>query len=316
MTSYKTVRFDAGNVRQCYCLAFPFSAIITAQKKAKTNTGRLTGIDRSPRRQKRERKGDRISMKNILEVNGLKKVYITRLGGNRVEALKNVNFSVSVGEYVAVMGESGSGKTTLLNILAALDKPTAGSVILDGKDLAAVKESDAAAFRRDNLGFVFQDFNLLDTFTIEDNIYLPLVLSGKPYREINKKILPIAEKLGITEILKKYPYEISGGQKQRAAVARALITSPKLILADEPTGALDSKATDELLRLFREINRTGQTIIMVTHSVKAASSAGRVLFIKDGEVFHQLWRGDSTDEQLYGKISDTLTLLATGGDAR
>lgn len=316
MTSYKTVRFDAGNVRQCYCLAFPFSAIITAQKKAKTNTGRLTGIDRSPRRQKRERKGDRISMKNILEVNGLKKVYITRLGGNRVEALKNVNFSVSAGEYVAVMGESGSGKTTLLNILAALDKPTAGSVILDGKDLAAVKESDAAAFRRDNLGFVFQDFNLLDTFTIEDNIYLPLVLSGKPYREINKKILPIAEKLGITEILKKYPYEISGGQKQRAAVARALITSPKLILADEPTGALDSKATDELLRLFSEINRTGQTIIMVTHSVKAASSAGRVLFIKDGEVFHQLWRGDSTDEQLYGKISDTLTLLATGGDAR
>ena len=316
MTSYKTVRFDAGNVRQCYCLAFPISAIITAQKKAKTNTGRLTGIDRSPRRQKRERKGDRISMKNILEVNGLKKIYITRLGGNRVEALKNVNFSVSAGEYVAVMGESGSGKTTLLNILAALDKPTAGSVILDGKDLAAVKESDAAAFRRDNLGFVFQDFNLLDTFTIEDNIYLPLVLSGKPYREINKKILPIAEKLGITEILKKYPYEISGGQKQRAAVARALITSPKLILADEPTGALDSKATDELLRLFREINRTGQTIIMVTHSVKAASSAGRVLFIKDGEVFHQLWRGDSTDEQLYGKISDTLTLLATGGDAR
>lgn len=316
MTSYKTVRFDAGNVRQCYCLAFPFSAIITAQKKAKTNTGRLTGIDRSPRRQKRERKGDRISMKNILEVNGLKKVYITRLGGNRVEALKNVNFSVSAGEYVAVMGESGSGKTTLLNILAALDKPTAGSVILDGKDLAAVKESDAAAFRRDNLGFVFQDFNLLDTFTIEDNIYLPLVLSGKPYREINKKILPIAEKLGITEILKKYPYEISGGQKQRAAVARALITSPKLILADEPTGALDSKAADELFRLFREINRTGQTIIMVTHSVKAASSAGRVLFIKDGEVFHQLWRGDSTDEQLYGKISDTLTLLATGGDAR
>ena len=316
MTSYKTVRFDAGNVRQCYCLAFPFSAIITAQKKAKTNTGRLTGIDRSPRRQKRERKGDRISMKNILEVNGLKKVYITRLGGNRVEALKNVNFSVSAGEYVAVMGESGSGKTTLLNILAALDKPPAGSVILDGKDLAAVRESDTAAFRRDNLGFVFQDFNLLDTFTIEDNIYLPLVLSGKPYREINKKILPIAEKLGITEILKKYPYEISGGQKQRAAVARALITSPKLILADEPTGALDSKATDELLRLFSEINRTGQTIIMVTHSVKAASSAGRVLFIKDGEVFHQLWRGDSTDEQLYEKISDTLTLLATGGDAR
>lgn len=255
-------------------------------------------------------------MNNILDVRGLKKVYVTRLGGNKVEALKNVNFSVAAGEYVAVMGESGSGKTTLLNILAALDKPTAGSVVLDGKDLSTVKESDIAAFRRDNLGFVFQDFNLLDTFTVEDNIYLPLVLAGKPYREMNAKIAPIAEKLGITDLLKKYPYEISGGQKQRAAVARALITSPKLILADEPTGALDSKATDELLGLFRAINRTGQTVIMVTHSVKAASSAGRVLFIKDGEVFHQLYRGDSSDEQLYSKISDTLTLLATGGDAR
>lgn len=255
-------------------------------------------------------------MNNILDVKGLKKVYVTRLGGNKVEALKNVNFSVAAGEYVAVMGESGSGKTTLLNILAALDKPTAGSVVLDGKDLSTVKESDIAAFRRDNLGFVFQDFNLLDTFTVEDNIYLPLILAGKPYREMNAKIAPIAEKLGITDLLKKYPYEISGGQKQRAAVARALITSPKLILADEPTGALDSKATDELLGLFRAINRTGQTVIMVTHSVKAASSAGRVLFIKDGEVFHQLYRGDSSDEQLYGKISDTLTLLATGGDAR
>lgn len=255
-------------------------------------------------------------MNNILDVKGLKKVYVTRLGGNKVEALKNVNFSVAAGEYVAVMGESGSGKTTLLNILAALDKPTAGSVVLDGKDLSTVKESDIAAFRRDNLGFVFQDFNLLDTFNVEDNIYLPLVLAGKPYREMNAKIAPIAEKLGITDLLKKYPYEISGGQKQRAAVARALITSPKLILADEPTGALDSKATDELLGLFRAINRTGQTIIMVTHSVKAASSAGRVLFIKDGEVFHQLYRGDSSDEQLYSKISDTLTLLATGGDAR
>ena len=244
-------------------------------------------------------------MNNILDVRGLKKVYVTRLGGNKVEALKNVNFSVAAGEYVAVMGESGSGKTTLLNILAALDKPTAGSVVLDGKDLSTVKESDIAAFRRDNLGFVFQDFNLLDTFTVEDNIYLPLVLAGKPYREMNAKIAPIAEKLGITDLLKKYPYEISGGQKQRAAVA-----------ADEPTGALDSKATDELLGLFRAINRTGQTVIMVTHSVKAASSAGRVLFIKDGEVFHQLYRGDSSDEQLYGKISDTLTLLATGGDAR
>ena len=253
---------------------------------------------------------------SILEVNGLKKVYTTRFGGNRVEALKNVNFSVERGEYVAIMGESGSGKTTLLNILAALDKPTGGSVLLDGNDLSGIKDSALSAFRRDNLGFVFQDFNLLDTFTLEDNIYLPLVLAGKSYSEMSTSLAPIALRLGITELLKKYPYEVSGGQKQRAAVARALITSPKLILADEPTGALDSKATDELLRLFGEINRVGQTILMVTHSVKAASSAGRVLFIKDGEVFHQIYRGGDTDEQLYGKISDTLTMLATGGDRR
>ena len=253
---------------------------------------------------------------SILEVNGLKKVYTTRFGGNRVEALKNVNFSVERGEYVAIMGESGSGKTTLLNILAALDKPTGGSVLLDGNDLSGIKDSALSAFRRDNLGFVFQDFNLLDTFTLEDNIYLPLVLAGKSYSEMSTSLAPIALRLGRTELLKKYPYEVSGGQKQRAAVARAIITSPKLILADEPTGALDSRATDELLRLFGEINRVGQTILMVTHSVKAASSAGRVLFIKDGEVFHQIYRGGDTDEQLYGKISDTLTMLATGGDRR
>ena len=253
---------------------------------------------------------------SILEVNGLKKVYTTRLGGSRVEALKNVNFSVEKGEYVAIMGDSGSGKTTLLNILAALDKPTNGSVKLDDMNLADIKESTVSAFRRDNLGFVFQEFNLLDTFTIEDNIYLPLVLSGKPYKEMHARLMPIAQSLGITEILKKYPYEVSGGQKQRAAVARAIITNPKLILADEPTGALDSKATDELLRLFREINKSGQTILMVTHSVRAASVSGRVLFIKDGEVFHQLYRGQDDDEQFYQRITDTLTLLVTGGERR
>lgn len=253
---------------------------------------------------------------SILEVHGLKKVYTTRFGGNKVEALKNVSFSVEEGEYVAIMGESGSGKTTLLNILAALDKPTGGMVQLDGKDLSNIKESNVAAFRRDYLGFVFQDFNLLDTFSLEDNIYLPLVLAGKRYPEMKERLTPIAEQLGITSLLKKYPYEVSGGQKQRAAVARALITRPRLILADEPTGALDSKATDELLQLFSEINRSRQTILMVTHSVKAASHAGRVLFIKDGEVFHQIYRGNSTNEQLYQKISDTLTLLATGGDNR
>ena len=250
---------------------------------------------------------------SILDVSGLQKVYASRFGGNKVEALKNVNFSVEAGEYVAIMGESGSGKTTLLNILAALDKPTGGTVTLDGQNLKDVKESAMASFRRDNLGFVFQDFNLLDTFTLEDNIYLPLVLSGKNYKEMQERLMPIAEKLEISGLLKKYPYEVSGGQKQRAAVARAMITNPKLILADEPTGALDSRSTDELLRLFAEVNRAGQTILMVTHSVKAASVANRILFIKDGEVFHQIYRGMDTDEQLYQKINDTLTVLATGG---
>ncbi len=252
---------------------------------------------------------------SILEVKGVKKVYTTRFGNNKVEALKNVNFQVEKGEYVAIMGESGSGKTTLLNILAALDRPTGGSVLLDGRNLSDIKESDMAAFRRDELGFVFQDFNLLDTFPVVDNIYLPLVLAGKSYNEMKVRLTPIAEKLGITSLLKKYPYEISGGQKQRVAVARALITGPKLILADEPTGALDSKATDELLSLFNEVNATGQTILMVTHSVKAASHAGRVLFIKDGEVFHQIYRGQDSFSAQYQKISDTLTLLQqTGGE--
>lgn len=264
-------------------------------------------------RQKFER---RVFVMSILEVNRLKKTYTTRFGGNKVEALKNVSFSVEKGEYVAIMGESGSGKTTLLNILASLDKPTGGCVVLDGMDLSKIKESKLAEFRRDNLGFVFQEFNLLDTLSVEDNIYLPLVLAGKSHVEMETKIKPVVQKLGIMELLKKYPYEISGGQKQRVAVARALITEPKLILADEPTGALDSKATDELLRLFGDINYDGQTILMVTHSVKAASHAGRVLFIKDGEVFHQIYRGNKTDEQVYQMISDTLTMLATGGDRR
>lgn len=251
---------------------------------------------------------------SLLEVEGLKKTYKTRFGGNTVQALKNVNFSVEDGEYVAIMGESGSGKTTLLNILAALDRPTAGVVRLDGMELSSLRESEVAAFRRDHLGFVFQEFNLLDTFSLEDNIYLPLVLGGKKYPEMRARLEPIARTLGISDLLKKYPYEVSGGQKQRAAVARALITEPRLILADEPTGALDSKATDELLRLFGTIHQGGQTILMVTHSVKAASHASRVLFIRDGEVFHQLYRGEQTDQQLYQKIADTLTMLAQGGE--
>ena len=250
----------------------------------------------------------------ILEVNNLGKIYTSNLGGNQVTALDNVTFSVEQGEYVAIMGESGSGKTTLLNILAALNKPTRGSVNLDGRFLSSISEKEIAAFRRDNLGFVFQEFNLLDTFSIKDNILLPLVLSKQQYEEMRSRLTPIAAKLGIADILEKYPYEVSGGQKQRAAVARAIITRPKLILADEPTGALDSRSTDSLLDVFEDINKDGQTIIMVTHSTKAASRAGRVLFIKDGRLFHQLYRGDCTNEELYCKISDTLTLLATGGN--
>lgn len=250
----------------------------------------------------------------MLQVECLKKIYTTRFGGNQVQALSDVSFSVETGEYVAIMGESGSGKTTLLNILAALDQPTSGKVFLDGKDLTMVKEREIAAFRRDNLGFVFQDFNLLDTFSLKDNIFLPLVLASKSPKEMELRLNPIAEQLGITHLLEKYPYEVSGGQKQRAAVARALISKPKLILADEPTGALDSKSTDGLLDVFSAIHATGQTILMVTHSTKAASRADRILFIKDGVLFHQIYRGGCTNEQLYQKISDTLTMLATGGE--
>ena len=250
----------------------------------------------------------------MLQVECLKKIYTTRFGGNQVQALSDVSFSFETGEYVAIMGESGSGKTTLLNILAALDQPTSGKVFLDGKDLTMVKEREIAAFRRDNLGFVFQDFNLLDTFSLKDNIFLPLVLAGKSPKEMELRLNPIAEQLGITHLLEKYPYEVSGGQKQRAAVARALISKPKLILADEPTGALDSKSTDGLLDVFSAIHATGQTILMVTHSTKAASRADRILFIKDGVLFHQIYRGGCTNEQLYQKISDTLTMLATGGE--
>lgn len=246
-----------------------------------------------------KKEGQVIKTMALLDVKNVKKIYTTRFGGNQVEALHNVSFSVEAGEYVAIMGESGSGKTTLLNILAALDKPTGGKVYLKGNDLGKIREKEMAAFRRQNLGFVFQDFNLLDTLTLKDNIFLPLVLSGKKYTEMESRITPIAEQLGISKLLNKYPYEVSGGQKQRAAIARALITQPQLILADEPSGALDSRSTDELLGLFNAINDNGQTIVMVTHSVKAASTAKRVLFIKDGEVFHQLYRGNLTSDEMY-----------------
>ena len=249
----------------------------------------------------------------VLEVKNLKKIYRPRFGGNQVQALSCVNFSVEEGEYVAIMGESESGKTTLLNLLAALDKPTEGEVYLKGKPLSAVKDRNISQFRRDNLGFVFQEFNLLDTFNIRDNILLPLVLDRMDLREMDRRLKMLSEQLGLGELLDHYPYEVSGGQKQRAAVARALITNPRLILADEPSGALDSKSTDTLLRIFEGINRQGQTILMVTHSTRAASHAGRVLFIKDGIVYHQLYRGNLTVDQFYQKIVDTLTLITTGG---
>lgn len=245
----------------------------------------------------------------LLEAKNIRKVYATRFGGNQVQALTDVSFTVDEGEYVAIMGESGSGKTTLLNILAALDRPTSGTVLLDGKDISAIRENQLAAFRRDQLGFVFQDFNLLDTFSLKDNILLPLVLQGMNWREMEANLLPIANQLRIANLLEKYPYEVSGGQKQRAAVCRALITHPRLILADEPTGALDSRATDALLDVFQQINQTGQTPLMVTHSLKAASRAGRILFIRDGQVYHQLYRGEMTNEQFYEKISDALTVM-------
>lgn len=245
----------------------------------------------------------------LLEAKNIRKVYATRFGGNQVQALTDVSFTVDEGEYVAIMGESGSGKTTLLNILAALDRPTSGTVLLDGKDISAIRENQLAAFRRDQLGFVFQDFNLLDTFSLKDNILLPLVLQGMNWREMEANLLPIANQLRIANLLEKYPYEVSGGQKQRAAVCRALITHPRLILADEPTGALDSRATDALLDVFQQINQTGQALLMVTHSLKAASRAGRILFIRDGQVYHQLYRGEMTNEQFYEKISDALTVM-------
>lgn len=250
---------------------------------------------------------------SLLEVTSLQKTYTSRFGTNQVQALKNVSFSVETGEYLAIMGESGSGKTTLLNILASLDRPTGGEVLLDHKNMVAIKDRDISTFRRENLGFVFQDFNLLDTFSVRDNIFLPLVLARKPYLEMEARLMPLAKKLGIEKILDKFPYEISGGQKQRTAVARALITSPKLLLADEPTGALDSKAAARLLDLFKDFNQEGQTILMVTHSVAAAGRAGRVLFIQDGQIYNQIYRGAMTSDEMYQKISMTLTVLASGG---
>lgn len=248
-----------------------------------------------------------------LEVKHVKKVYNTRLGGRQCIALRDVSFEVDAGEFTAIMGASGSGKTTLLNIIASLDKPTAGEVLLEGRSFRDIPDKELSAFRRDNLGFVFQDFNLLDTFSLRDNILLPLVLGRVPLEEMERRLAPLAERLNISALLRKYPYEVSGGEKQRAAVARAIITGPKLLLADEPTGALDSKASQNLLEIFRDLHRQGQTLLMVTHSAMAASYASRVIFIRDGELFSQMYRGNAERRAFFDRIVSTLSVLSEGG---
>lgn len=248
---------------------------------------------------------------SILEVKNIKKIYETKKV--KTEALTNVNFSVSKGEFIAIMGESGSGKTTLLNIIATLDKSTEGSVLINGKNISKLRDSEISSFRRNELGFVFQDFNLLDTFSNKDNIFLPLVLSGKNHREMNTRLNQIKDVLGISKLLDKYPYEISGGQKQRIAIARAIISDPSLLLADEPTGALDSSSSENILKLFTKINNEGQTILMVTHSIRAASYASRVLFIKDGTVYHEIYRGDLSFLDFMEKINKAQSMLDRRG---
>lgn len=248
-------------------------------------------------------------MDELLTIKHVKKIYQPRFNGMSVEALRDVHFSVKEGEYVAIMGESGSGKSTLLNLIATLDKPTSGEIILNQRSFTEIKEKDAAAFRRDHLGFVFQEFNLLDTISVKDNILLPLVLARENLKLMMQKMKEITTSLSISELLEKYPYELSGGQKQRVAIARAIITKPELLLADEPTGALDSRTADQLLTIFEQINQNGQTILMVTHSSLAASHAARVLFIKDGMVFHQLYRGAKSNQEFLETISETMTAL-------
>lgn len=243
----------------------------------------------------------------LLNVIHLEKIY--GQGGNATTALRDVIFQAEAGEFVAIMGESGSGKSTLLNIIATLDKATGGQVFLNGQSLAALGESDLAAFRRKELGFVFQDFNMLNTFTNRDNILLPLVLSNMDYPEMERRLAKIAPLLGIEDLLDKYPYQISGGQQQRVAIGRAIITQPSLILADEPTGALDSKNSEAIMKLFTQLNQQGMTIFMVTHSLRCAAYAKRVLFIKDGVVYHEIYRGEDSLADFQEKIANSLSFL-------
>ena len=247
----------------------------------------------------------------ILECKNIKKTYKTK--NIITEALKGVNFSVEKGEFISIMGESGAGKTTLLNIKATLDRATSGVLSLNGKDISTLKSGEIARFRRKELGFVFQDFNLLDQFGNRDNIYLPLVLSEENLSLMEDRLNEIKDRLGISELLDKYPYEISGGQKQRIAIARAIITKPSLLLADEPTGALDSTSSEMILNLFRQVNEDGQTVLVVTHSLRAASYAKRVLFIKDGIVFHEIYRGENEAQgDFMERISQAEFMLGRG----
>lgn len=249
----------------------------------------------------------------LLKVANITKIYNTGRGMRQFRALSSVSFDVHEGEFLAIMGPSGSGKTTLLNILATLDKPNCGEVLLDGHSFNKVKDSESARFRREHLGFVFQDFNLLDTFSLKDNILLPLVLAKTPIKEMELRLAPIAKMLSIEEILDKYPYEVSGGEKQRAAVARAVITDPRILLADEPTGALDSKSSAALLENFTALNRCGKTILMVTHSAFAASYASRVLFIRDGGIFSQIYKSEEDNARFFDRIVSNLSVLSEGG---
>ena len=250
-------------------------------------------------------------MEHILTLEQVKKYYGT--GGNITKAVDGISLCVDEGEFTAVMGASGSGKTTLLNCISTIDTVTAGHIVIGGEDITAIKEKDFADFRRENLGFIFQDFNLLDTLTIEENISLSLIINRADSGTISRRVQDIARKLGIGDILGKFPYEVSGGQKQRCACARALVNEPKLILADEPTGALDSRSSRLLLETMAEMNRKMKaTILMVTHDSFSASFCGRILFLKDGKIFNEIRRGDKTRREFFNEILDILTLL--GGD--
>ncbi|PJI08130.1 MULTISPECIES: ABC transporter ATP-binding protein [Clostridium] len=249
----------------------------------------------------------------VLNIQNLKKVYGSRFGGVKYTALEDINLKVESGEFVGIMGPSGSGKTTFLNVISTIDKPTAGKVFIDGKDIVRLKEPGLSKFRREKLGFIFQDFNLLDNMTIKENIVLPLALAKIPYDVIEKRLNDITKKLGISKILSNHTYEVSGGQKQRAAAARAMITNPSLVLADEPTGALDSKASKELLNSLKYLNENNKaTILMVTHDAFAASYCKRVIFIKDGKLFNEIYKGDRDRKSFYDSILKVLSVI--GGD--